>query len=80
MKLKDFIEKLLLTKTIMTKHQFIITFNDKVWNQLSSAAYRSGLTEVEVIHGGLYLFERLLDAEARGQEFLYVDKENKDEI
>lgn len=63
----------------MTKHQFIITFNDKDWNRLSSAAYRSRLTEREVIQAGLDLFERLLDAEARGQEFLCVDKKNKDE-
>jgi hypothetical protein len=80
MKLKEFIEKLLSTKPIMTKHQFIITFNDEAMNKLSSAAYRSGLTKMEVILAGLDLFERLLDAEARGQEFLCVDKENKDEM
>jgi hypothetical protein len=61
------------------KHQFIITFNDEAMNKWTSAAYRSGLTKMEVILAGLDLFERLLDAEARGQEFLCVDKENKDE-
>ena len=74
-------EKLLSTKPIMTKHQFIITFNDEAWCRLSSAAYRSRITKEEVIVAGLYLFERVLDAEARGQDFMVVvDKENKNEI
>lgn len=54
------------------KYQF--SPSEEFDNQLTSVAYRAGLSKSEAIMAGIDLLERLVDADSQGKVIAFVEK------
>lgn len=55
--------------------EVLMKIPDEFHNQLTSVAYRAGVSKVEAIMMGIELLERLVDADKQGKTFVTVDKD-----
>jgi hypothetical protein len=54
------------------KYQF--SLSEEFDNQLTSVAYRAGLSRIEAIMAGIDLLERLVEADSQDKEIAFVEK------
>jgi hypothetical protein len=54
--------------------KYLLTIPEEFDNQITSVAYRAGVSKIKAIMMGIELLERLVDSEKVGKTFIIADK------